>query len=29
VDFGKALQKGFRAAGLPPRDFHQELFHFR
>ncbi len=29
VDFGKALQKGFRAAGLPLRDFHQELFHFR
>jgi len=29
VDFGKALEKGLRAAGLPARDFHQELFHFR
>jgi predicted ferric reductase len=29
VDFGKALRKGFREAGLAPNDFHQELFHFR
>jgi predicted ferric reductase len=29
VDFGKALRKGFRDAGLSPNDFHQELFHFR
>lgn len=29
VDFGKSLQRGFRDAGLPTSDFHQELFHFR
>jgi predicted ferric reductase len=29
VEFGKSLQHDFRAAGLSPNDFHQELFHFR
>lgn len=29
VNFGKALWRDFRAAGLSPVDFHQELFHFR
>lgn len=29
VAFGKQLEHDFRAAGLPPAQFHQELFHFR
>jgi len=29
VDFGKQLERDFRAAGLAAGDFHQELFHFR
>jgi len=29
VEFGKQLERDFRAAGVEPRDFHQELFHFR
>ena len=29
VEFGKQLERDFRAAGLAAGDFHQELFHFR
>lgn len=29
AEFGKQLERDFRAAGLAPDDFHQELFHFR
>ncbi len=29
VEFGKSLERDFRAAGLSRADFHQELFHFR
>jgi len=29
AEFGKQLERDFRAAGLAPVDFHQELFHFR
>lgn len=29
AEFGKQLQSDFRAAGMAPGEFHQELFHFR
>lgn len=29
AEFGKQMEKDFRAEGLAPGDFHQELFHFR
>lgn len=29
AEFGKALERDFVEAGLPPASFHQELFHFR
>jgi predicted ferric reductase len=29
VEFGKSLRQDFIEAGLPPADFHQELFHLR